>query len=207
MVAINLSGVKNVVGAFHQPRAVLIDPDTLKTLPKRHIANGAAEAVKMAITSDAELFGLIEREGVTDENIEEIIYRSLLIKKKVVEADEKESGLRKILNFGHTLGHAIESASGMSAIYHGECVAIGMCAVVDDETRKRVVPVLKKLGLPTEYHGDAEELFELIRHDKKCEGERLSVVLSDGIGECRTVKMSQQGFISVIRRLFSLYPL
>ncbi|MBQ2863141.1 MAG: 3-dehydroquinate synthase, partial [Clostridia bacterium] len=123
--AVNFRGVKNIVGAFHQPRRVLIDPDLLHTLPKRQISNGLAEAVKMSLTSDAELFELFER-GNIDECIDEIIIRSLNVKKSVVEQDEKESGLRKILNFGHTVGHGIESSEGMSALYHGECVALGM---------------------------------------------------------------------------------
>ena len=102
--AINLGGVKNIVGAFYQPKGVIIDPDLLKTLPKRQLLSGLAEAIKMSLTSDKELFELIEG-GNTEENIEEIITRSLLIKKAVVEADEREGGLRRILNFGHSFGH------------------------------------------------------------------------------------------------------
>ena len=205
-VAINLSGVKNVVGAFYQPKAVLIDPDTLRTLPKRQIANGAAEAVKMALTSDKELFELIEREGVTDDNVEEIIIRSLRIKKTVVEADERESGLRKILNFGHTFGHAVESLTGMEELYHGECVAIGMCVAVSNDLYKRLVPVLRKIGLPTEYRGDISTLSELISHDKKASGDTLSVVLSDEVGSYRLVKMSTKGFVSMVNSQIARYP-
>ena len=105
-VAVNLDGVKNCVGAFHQPRRVLIDPDTLATLPPRQLANGMAEAVKMALTSDAALFALFER-GEERERLEEVIVSSLRIKQSVVEQDEKETGLRRVLNFGHTLGHGI----------------------------------------------------------------------------------------------------
>ena len=107
--AINFGGVKNVVGAFYQPKKVLIDPDLLKTLPQRQISNGLAEAVKMALTSDKELFEIFETKDI-DENIDQIIIRSLNIKKNVVEKDERESGLRRILNFGHTVGHGIESS-------------------------------------------------------------------------------------------------
>ncbi|MEE1319023.1 MAG: 3-dehydroquinate synthase family protein, partial [Ruminococcus sp.] len=116
--AINLGNVKNIVGAFYQPKKVLIDPDVLSTLPERQISNGLAEAVKMALTSDSELFDIFEKEDIK-EKIEKIIIRSLNIKKNVVEQDEKESGLRKILNFGHTIGHGIETSS---ELYHGECV-------------------------------------------------------------------------------------
>ena len=122
--AINFGGVKNIVGAFYQPKKVLIDPNLLATLPERQISNGFAEAIKMALTSDKELFDIFENKDI-DENIDEIIIRSLNIKKSVVEQDEKESGLRKILNFGHTIGHGIESSEEMSELYHGECVALG----------------------------------------------------------------------------------
>ena len=108
--AINLGGVKNIVGAFYQPKKVLIDPDLLGTLPQRQIANGLAEAVKMALTCDSELFELIETKDI-QENLDEIIVRSLQIKKNVVEQDERELGPRKILNFGHTVGHGIESSN------------------------------------------------------------------------------------------------
>ena len=123
--AVNLGGVKNIVGAFYQPKRVLIDPDLLKTLPQRQISNGLAEAVKMALTSDAVLFDIFEN-GDIESNLDEIILRSLNIKKSVVEQDEKEAGLRKILNFGHTVGHGIESSADLHALYHGECVALGM---------------------------------------------------------------------------------
>jgi len=114
--AINFGGVKNIVGAFYQPKKVLIDPELLKTLPKRQISSGLAEAVKMALTSDKELFDIFENKDIGS-SIDEIIVRSLNIKKNVVEQDEKESGLRKILNFGHTVGHGIESSEGMNELW------------------------------------------------------------------------------------------
>ena len=104
--AVNLDGVKNMIGSFYQPRKVLIDPELLNTLPERQISNGLAEAVKMALTSDGELFDIFESRDIKN-NLDEIIIRSLNIKKNIVEQDEKESGLRKILNFGHTIGHGI----------------------------------------------------------------------------------------------------
>ena len=143
--AINLGGVKNIVGAFYQPKGVVVDPDLLSTLPERHVANGMAEVIKMAVSFDAELFGKIENGA----DILEVIEGSLKIKKMVVENDERESGVRRVLNLGHTLGHAIEATDG--SLYHGECVAIGMMAVCSDEVKARLVPLLKKCGLPTEY--------------------------------------------------------
>ena len=186
-VAVNFGGVKNIVGAFHQPKAVIIDPDVLATLSKRQIANGLAEAVKMALTSDASLFEIFER-GDAIESIDTVIERSLRIKKAVVEEDEKESGLRRILNFGHTLGHGIEAASG-GELYHGECVALGMLPMCAPDVRTRLTAVLQSLGLPTKTEGDLEEILKFTSHDKKCEGSTVSVVFVDAIGSCRIEKM------------------
>ena len=113
------------MGAFYQPKGVLIDPLVLQTLPARQIANGLAESIKMAATSDRILFELFEKEDPLS-HLDTIIERSLRIKKQVVEQDTKERGLRRVLNFGHTVGHAIESVCGLSGLYHGECVALGM---------------------------------------------------------------------------------
>ncbi|MBQ7895048.1 MAG: 3-dehydroquinate synthase, partial [Oscillospiraceae bacterium] len=120
--AVDFGGIKNIIGAFHQPKAVIIDPDVLETLDKRQFACGAAEAVKMAMTFDEKLFERIEQLGV-EPILEEVIAGVLKIKARVVEQDEKESGLRKVLNYGHTLGHGIEACSDL---LHGECVDLGM---------------------------------------------------------------------------------
>ena len=197
--AINLGGVKNIVGAFHQPKGVLIDLDTLKTLPERQISNGLSEAVKMALTSDKELFSLFENEEINDENIEKVIISSLNIKKRVVEEDERESGLRKILNFGHTFGHGVEAVEEMRGFYHGECVAVGMLVTTSDAVLKRLIPVLKKLNLPTEYSGDVDGALAFISHDKKCDGDLISVIFVDEIGSFRTEKLKAQDFSSLVR--------
>ena len=199
--AINHGGVKNIAGAFHQPKGVIVDVDTLATLPNRQIANGLAEAVKMALTSDAALFSRFENEEIGDGNIEEIVLASLKIKKAVVEADERESGLRKILNFGHTFGHAVEAVEEMRGFYHGECVAIGMMVTTAPEIRERVVPVLKKLGLPTTYGGDIEAALGFISHDKKCDGSRISVIFVPRVGEFEIRKMTVGEFADTVRRV------
>ena len=142
-VAIDFEGYKNIVGAFYPPKAVIIDSNTLKTLPERQISNGLAESVKMSLTSDKELFELFEK-GDIKENIDTIIEKSLKIKRAVVEQDEKEEGLRKILNFGHTLAHAIESENEMQNLYHGECVALGMIPMCSDEVKSRLIPDARK---------------------------------------------------------------
>ena len=199
-VAIDLSGVKNIVGAFHQPRGVLIDVDTLKTLPKRQIAAGLAESVKMSLTSDGELFSLFENEEINDENIEKIIIASLKIKKLVVEQDEREGGLRKILNFGHTFGHGIEAASGLSELFHGECVALGMLPMTSDSVYERLVAVLKKLGLPYTYTGDIDRALGLVSRDKKCDGDLVSAIFVDTVGAFRIEKMPLKDFCELVKR-------
>lgn len=181
-VAIDFEGYKNIVGAFYPPKGVLIDSNTLSTLPKRQISNGLAESVKMALTSDRGLFELFENGNACDD-IDEIIIRSLMIKKAVVEADEKEGGLRKILNFGHTLAHAIESQNKMDNLYHGECVALGMLPMCSDEVRNRLIKVLKNLNLPCEFKADKDVIFEAIKHDKKMSGDKLTVIYVPRVGE------------------------
>lgn len=172
--AVNLDGIKNIVGAFYQPRKVLVDLDLLSTLPQRQISNGLAEAVKMSLTSDADLFGLFEK-GNISENMDEIITRSLMIKKNVVEQDEKEQGLRKILNFGHTIGHGIESFEHLNGLYHGECVALGMIPMVSDTLRPRLIKVLENLSLPTSIELDCDAVYAAMIHDKKGEGDCVTV--------------------------------
>ena len=190
--AIDFEGYKNIVGAFYPPKCVLIDADTLKTLPDRQISNGLAEAVKMSLTSDAELFSLFEQ-GNIKENIDLIIERSLRIKKAVVEQDEKESGLRKILNFGHTLAHAIESDNAMQNYYHGECVAIGMLPMCSKTVRKRLVEVLKALHLPLVAECDSDRIIEAMQHDKKMSGKDITVVYVPEVGsyELRTLPFAE----------------
>ncbi len=187
--AIDFRGVKNIVGAFHQPRAVLIDPEVLRTLPKRQIAAGLAEAVKMSVTSNAELFSRFEDGGITLDNIEEVIIPSLKIKKAVVETDERETGLRKILNFGHTYGHGIEALLE-GELLHGECVALGMIPMCSPSVRERLIPVLEGLGLPTSHEHDIDAALKFAAHDKKSIGNEIEVIYADMIGGCEIRRMS-----------------
>ncbi len=190
--AINFGGVKNIVGAIYQPKKVLIDPELLNTLPERQFSNGLAEAIKMALTSDKELFKIFEKNDIK-ENIDEIIISSLNIKKNVVEQDEKESGLRKILNFGHTVGHGIESSGNMSELYHGECVALGLIPMCDEKLRPRVIEVLKKCNLYNLLKFDWDKIKEAAFHDKKAVGEFVTVttVPEAGCFEQKTMKCSE----------------
>ncbi len=195
-VAINLDGVKNTVGAFYQPKAVIIDPDVLSTLSDRQISNGLAEAVKMGLTSDASLFELFENDGAVT-SIEQIIYKSLMVKKTVVEQDEKESGLRRILNFGHTIGHAIESLN-FGDLYHGECVALGMLYMCSDKVKNRLISVLEKLNLPTQTELEKSKVLSVLRHDKKADDSSISAVFVDEIGTFRIEKVSADSLADLL---------
>ncbi|MBO7668042.1 MAG: 3-dehydroquinate synthase, partial [Firmicutes bacterium] len=179
---VNLDGVKNIAGAFYQPKKVIIDFDALRTLPPRQIANGLAEAVKMAMTSDADLFRFIEEEDPF-KHLPHIIENAIRIKKAVVEQDEKERDLRRILNFGHTVGHALESVD--HSLLHGECVALGMIPMCGPAARARLLPVLERLGLPTCCDSDSEQVYQAMLHDKKAAGGYISVVRVDSVGSCR----------------------
>ena len=190
-VAIDLDGIKNSVGAFCQPKAVLIDPDVLQTLPKRHVSSGLAEALKMALTFDEELVSLLEQDDVLG-NIDRIIAASVRIKAAVVQEDEKEHGLRRVLNFGHTIGHGIETAAGLDRLHHGECVALGMLPMCSDELRPRVQAILEKLGLPTTCSVDADAVWQAIAHDKKRSGDAITVVYAPRAGSYDLKKMSLQ---------------
>ncbi len=194
--AINLGGIKNIVGAFKQPKAVLIDTTVLKTLPERQFASGLAEAIKMSLTSDKELFEDFQKWTLDDirENIDDIILRSLKIKKSVVEEDEKESGLRKILNLGHTYGHGIEAEENLNGLYHGECVALGMLPMVSEEIRPLLISVFKKVGLPHEYKGSISAALEYAVHDKKCKDGMLSAIFVERIGSFIIKSMSVEDF-------------
>lgn len=181
--AVNLDNIKNIVGAFYQPKKVLIDVETLKTLPERQISSGLAEAVKMSLTSDAELFSIFE-EGHGLENLELVIEKSLRIKEDVVSQDEKEMGLRKILNFGHTIGHGIEAVSHETGndLYHGECVALGMLPMCSEEVRNRLKKVLLSLNLPTEISLPKEKVNEAMLHDKKSSGDYITTIFVETPG-------------------------
>ncbi len=189
--AVDLDGYKNMVGAFWQPKAVLIDPETLNTLPQRRIADGLAEVIKMALTSDAELFELLEHFPTMTEGrtlpceMDEMIVRALKIKIRVVEQDEREAGLRRVLNFGHTLGHAIESCVGLGTLYHGECVALGMIPMCSPDVRARLIPLLARFGLPTaaDHLPAREDIVQALTHDKKSQGDIIRTVTVSRVGE------------------------
>jgi 3-dehydroquinate synthase len=199
---------KNLIGAFHQPAAVFADVATLATLPEEELRTGLAEVVKHAVIRDADLFALLEIQAdrimARDPAVlEQTVARNVRIKAEVVMADERESGLRRILNYGHTVGHAIESlamqssaAAGGPPMTHGRAVALGMVAEARIAERRGLVGravvdrqrrLLERFGLPVRAAGaiDLARCLELMRHDKKAEAGRLVFVLPESIGAVR----------------------
>lgn len=203
-VGINLKSGKNLVGAFHQPRAVLCDLDTLATLPDREYRAGLAEVVKYGIIRDAELFRRLEREYDKvlrrDANLlANLVARCCTLKAEIVSADEFETtGQRAILNFGHTIGHGIEALSGFNEFIHGEAVSLGTVAAAQLSSRLSSLPdrevnrirnLLQQLGLPISLKLNPrrrEAVIGAMRLDKKVSGGELKFVLARAIGEVET---------------------
>jgi len=214
--AVDIPEGKNLVGAFHQPCRVVIDPEMLETLPEREIKNGLAEVVKTAVLGDAELFALLEKHA--DELLKrplpaalygEIIRRCCRVKSAIVAADAHEHGCRAFLNYGHTFGHALELLSGFR-IAHGEGVALGMTVaaklavklgVCSPETEKRQFELLRALGLPTELPDVAPESWlDAMRGDKKARDGRIVFILPEKIGRVRSVGDLPESTVSAFLR-------
>ncbi len=193
--AVDFMGVKNIVGAFYPPKRVVIDPETLHTLDCRQLHAGLAEAIKMAVTGDAALFERVERSTDLENDLPQIISGALAVKKSVVEQDPQEKGLRRVLNFGHTLGHAIESAAE-GKLLHGECVAAGMLPFCGEKIRERLKNVLEKYDLPTGIAFSDDALLPYLLHDKKKETAAITTVISDQIGSFRFCEMTPQEILS-----------
>ena len=185
---------KNLIGAFHQPKAVYIDTHFLRTLPKREFAAGVAEIVKMAVVFDGEFFSWLERADLSDESqLQEAIAKSVQLKAKIVALDEREGGVRASLNYGHTFAHVIENETGYSRYLHGEAVAIGMVmanelakelGLLSQEEAERIKNVLKKYDLPTSYKiKNPEAFYEHFFLDKKSANDKIKFVLPKGIGD------------------------
>ncbi len=196
---VNHPGGKNLIGAFHQPKLVLIDPETLRTLPAREFRAGMAEVVKYGVIGDAQLFDLLERSGrlseagdLAPELLQTILERSAQAKADVVAADEREGGQRAILNYGHTFGHVVENLTGYGTWLHGEAVAMGMVAVGElavqrgDWTRDsadRQRRLLQNCGLPTVWPPLAVgDVLDTLQGDKKVQHGRVRFVIPSRIG-------------------------
>jgi len=208
--AVNHPECKNLIGAFHQPAAVLCDTETLKTLPDEELRTGLAEVVKHAMIRDKELFDELEQSAdaifARDTGVlEEVVARNVRIKAEVVADDEREADLRRILNYGHTIGHAIESLTGIT---HGRAVALGMMAeahiartrgLVGGAVVERQRKLIRRFGLPVAFSVqglpvaverpvDAARCLQIMQHDKKAEAGRLRFVLPERIGAVRVVE-------------------
>jgi 3-dehydroquinate synthase len=205
---------KNLIGAFHQPRLVLADVESLETLPDREFREGLAEVIKYGAIMDAPMIADLERdlEAILKRDLavlENIVERSLRHKATVVENDERESGLRKILNFGHTVGHAIEASAGYGKFLHGEAVAIGMvvaCKVsirhagLAEDEAGRLVRLIERAGIPTSIPSvsKSEDLRVALRLDKKRLESRIEFVVIDRLGHAFTKDLAIDDILSVI---------
>jgi len=195
-VAVDHGQLKNKIGAFYQPRLVIADIDTLKTLPANELANGLAEVIKSAAIWNKEFFAFLEKnldriKSLDEKALEEIVFQSVKIKAEIVEKDERDLGLRSVLNYGHTIGHAIESVSDFN-LEHGRAVAIGMLAaarisnkmgILNKNELIRLKSVIEKAGLPTEMPDLAvEKIIQAMKHDKKVRQDKIRFVLLKSIG-------------------------
>ena len=196
-VAVNYDRLKNIIGAFYQPRLVISDIATLGSLTPRELSDGLAEIIKYAVIKDEGLFAYLERNldeirALDAEALEEVVFQSARIKAEVVEKDEEDWGIRNILNYGHTVGHAIESASDFE-VGHGGAVAIGMLAaarisnklgIFDKSELDRLKDIIQRAGLPTEMPNlKVESIVQAMKHDKKILRGRVRFILPKSIGE------------------------
>ena len=187
--AIDLPAGKNLAGAFYQPEFVICDTDTLNTLPEREYGSGFAEIIKYGIIAEPKLLDMIQ---TPERDIDEIIEICVKIKRDIVEADEFEAGQRQLLNFGHTIGHAVEKASDFKLL-HGEAVAVGMVMIAKAAVRKGIcteeclddiVSACKKEKLPVSADYSCKELMDMICSDKKVRGNTINVILPEHTGKC-----------------------
>ena len=193
---VNFEGYKNMVGLFHQPEFVICDPEVLKTLPPKEVSCGLAEIVKHGAIADADLFEYLEKHtedilALDSAVIEKLVLASVRIKSSIVDRDETEKDERRLLNFGHTFGHAIEKVTGAA---HGEAVSMGMViasalsvkkGLLPAEENRRLRAVLKNLNLPTRLETGTRQIIDAIAKDKKRSGDRIHFVLLNRIGKAR----------------------
>lgn len=202
--AIDLPCGKNLVGAFKQPACVICDPDVLSTLSSEIMSDGMAEAIKYGMIRDEQLFNLIANYNIDNVNkvIDDIIYKCISIKRDVVENDEFDTGERMILNFGHTIGHAVESYYNYEKYTHGSAVAIGMCMITEKSCSADILDRLKKCvidyNLPYECDAPNDELIKLCGNDKKRESSSLNYIVCPEIGNAVINKVSIAEFENLI---------
>jgi 3-dehydroquinate synthase len=196
-VAVNHGRLKNIIGNFYQPKLVIADTGTLRTLPPVELLNGLAEVIKYGVILDPDLFqglekGMQQLKSMDEEMLKEVIYRSVCLKAAVVEKDERDTGLRNILNYGHTVGHAIEAVSDFK-IKHGQAVAIGIVAagrisckmgIIPESEKQRIESLIQKAGLPVKISDlDVTRIMDFMGHDKKKTNGKIRFILVKKIGE------------------------
>lgn len=201
--AIDLPAGKNLAGAFYQPELVICDTDTLASLPEREYSSGFAEIIKYAVIAEPKLIDMIQS---SERDIDEIIEICVRIKRDIVEADEFEAGNRQLLNFGHTIGHAVEKASGFKLL-HGEAVAVGMSMIAKAAVRKGIctkkclediIGACKAEGLPVSADYSRRELMDMIRADKKVRGNTINVILPEHTGKCEISNITIEEMSSLL---------
>ena len=204
---------KNLIGAFYQPKAVYIDPAFLKTLPPREFAAGIAEIVKMAVMFDKSYFEFLQKANFQDtETLKEVIKKSVELKAWVVNQDEKEAGIRAVLNYGHTFGHVVENETNYTTYLHGEAVAIGMIManalaveldLFTQEEAEAVKTLLEKSSLPTEYViKDVDDFYEHFFLDKKSAKGSITFILPQGMGHYKMVSDIDESVVKKVLRNF-----
>ena len=185
--AIDMGEVKNAIGTIYQPNLVVIDFDTLKTLDKYQYSSGLVEALKAGLLADEMIVDLFED---VDKNLEEIIYRALKVKQKIVEEDVFEKGIRKHLNLGHTIGHSIEILGNMS---HGEAVGLGMLYMIKDEKLKiKIKNILSSLNLKTEFEFNKEKALNILVNDKKAKENGIQMVFVNNICDIEVKTLNKE---------------
>lgn len=204
--AVDLPAGKNLVGAFCQPSLVLCDPDTLDTLPEATFADGCAEVIKAAMLKSRDFFTSLAKTPAR-EQVEAVLEFCISMKRDVVEQDEFDTGLRQLLNLGHTFGHAVEAASNFS-LSHGQSVAIGMVMMTraavarglcKTETLDALCALLLQYHLPVNVPFDAETLLQIAKNDKKTSGKTVNLIVPEEIGRCRIVPVESGELLSWLR--------
>ncbi len=207
--AVDLPQGKNLVGSFHQPCLVLIDPNTLSTLPPHYFSDGMGEAIKYGCIKSRKLFDMILNTDIK-ENIEELIYSCIDIKRGVVERDEFDNGERMLLNFGHTFGHALEKNYNFKKLSHGEAVGVGMAMmakcgekadITKEGTSAEIQKALKKYNLPIWDDMDTEKILEAAALDKKSRGGNINLIMLKEIGDSFIKKVDRGGLRKLIEVL------
>ncbi len=208
---VNFKSLKNIIGVFNQPEFVICDISMLKTLPEREFRSGLAEMIKHGVIGDPSILDRLYIEfdklkSLDQDILEKLIYDSICVKSKIVSVDERESGLRKILNFGHTIGHAIELTEELT---HGEAISIGMVAALGISVERgyininvfiQIEKLLKKYGLPTDLPKDIGKIVEVMKFDKKNEKDGLNFILIKGLGKAIIEKIDLDELAMLINK-------